>query len=147
METRSSTNKDKEFERTERFSELFEKIHLLINKTDITNDLLRSLIEVCRETLPGQRQFSTAGSETFDEEETSLKTALIDENEVSSYTSPTQLIQREINELALQKEASRIKQKLKSVWSQMLNIRKQTYWKQINNANHAEQFEKWLEEQ
>lgn len=29
----------------------------------------------------------------------------------------------------------------------MLNIRKQTYWKQINNANHAEQFEKWLEEQ
>lgn len=120
---------------------------MLINKTDITNDLLRSLIEVCRETLPGQRQFSTAGSETFDEEETSLKTALIDENEVSSYTSPTQLIQREINELALQKEASRIKQKLKSVWSQMLNIRKQTYWKQINNANHAEQFEKWLEEQ
>lgn len=69
----------------------------------------------CRETLPGQRQFSTAGSETFDEEETSLKTALIDENEVSSYTSPTQLIQGEINELALQKEASRIKQKLKSV--------------------------------
>lgn len=79
--------------------------------------------------------------------ETSLKTALIDENAVSSYTSPTQLIQREINELALQKEASRIKQTLKSVWSQMLNIRKQTYWKQINNANHAKQFGKWLEEQ
>lgn len=47
----------------------------------------------------------------------------------------------------MQKEASRIKQKLRSVWSQMLNIRKQTYWKQINNANHAEQFGKWLEEQ
>lgn len=26
-----------------------------------------------------------------------------------------------------------------------MNSRKQTYWKQINNANHAEQFEKWLE--
>lgn len=26
-----------------------------------------------------------------------------------------------------------------------MNSRKQTYWKQINNANHAEQFVKWLE--
>lgn len=53
-------------------------------------------------------------------------------------------MQREINELALQKEASEIKQKIKPYWNQTLNSRKQTYWKQINNAYHAEQFEKWL---
>lgn len=101
METRSFTNKVKSLNGPNVFLELFEKVHLVINKTDITNDLLWSLIEVCRETIPGQRQFSTARSETFDEEESSLKTALIDENEVFSYTSPTQLIQRKINELAL----------------------------------------------
>lgn len=118
---------------------------LVINKTDITNDLLRDLIKVCGESVPICSQSSTRATEILDEEETNLKTALIEENEVSSLQSPTQLLQREINELALQKEASRIKQKIKTYWSQTLNSRKQTYWKQINNAYHAEQFEKWLE--
>lgn len=118
---------------------------LVINKTDITNDLLRDLIKVCGESVPICSQSSTRATEILDEEETNLKTVLIEENEVSSLQSPTQLLQREINELALQKEASRIKQKIKTYWSQTLNSRKQTYWKQINNAYHAEQFEKWLE--
>lgn len=145
METRSSTNKEKDFERKDGFSVLLEKMDLVINKTDITNDLLRDLIKVCGESVPFCSQLSTRTTEILDEEETNLKTALIEENEVSSLQSPTQLLQREINELALQKEASKIKQKIKPYWNQTLNSRKQTYWKQINNANHAEQFEKWLE--
>lgn len=86
---------------------------LVINKTDITNDLLRDLIKVCGESVPICSQSSTRATEILDEEETNLKTALIEENEISSLQSPTQLLQREINELALQKEASRIKQKIR----------------------------------
>lgn len=85
----------------------------MINKTDITNDLLRDLIKVCGESVPICSQSSTRATEILDEEETNLKTALIEENEISSLQSPTQLLQREINELALQKEASRIKQKIR----------------------------------
>lgn len=82
---------------------------------------------MCGESVPICSQSSTRATEILDEEETYLKTALIEENEVSSLQSPTQLLQREINELALQKEASRIKQKIKTYWSQTLNSRKQTY--------------------
>lgn len=62
------------------------------------------------------------------------------------YQSPSEVIQQEINELALQKEAIKIKQRIKVDWSRALNKRKQLYWKQINNACDAEQYEKWLGE-
>ena len=82
-----------------------------------------------------------------DEDETSLKTFLTQNKDKNSYQSPTQLIQREVNELALQKEATRIKQSIKLFWSQILNSRKQTYWKQISNAKRAEYYEKWLNQE
>jgi hypothetical protein len=47
----------------------------------------------------------------------------------------------------LQKEADKIKQNMKVEWSRTLNFRKQLFWKQINNANDAEQYEKWLGEE
>lgn len=116
IETRSSTNKEKDFERKDSFSILLEKMDLVINKTDITNNLLRDLIKVCGESVPILiSSSSTRATGILDEEETNLKTALIEENEVSSLQFPTQLLKREINELALQKEASRIKQKIQNL--------------------------------
>ena len=52
-----------------------------------------------------------------DEDETSLKTFLTHNKDENSYQSPTKLIQREVNELALKKEATRIKQSIKLFWS------------------------------
>lgn len=92
METRSSTKKEKDFERKDGFSVLLEKMDLVINKTDITNDLLRDLIKVCGESVPFCSQLSTRTTEILDEEETNLKTALIEENEVSSLQSPYPVI-------------------------------------------------------
>ena len=83
----------------------------------------------------------------MDVDETSLKTFLTHNKDENSYQSPTELIQREVNELALQKEATRIKQSIKLFGSQILNSRKQTYWKQISNAKRAEYYEKWLNQE
>lgn len=93
METRSSFNKEKDFERKDDFSVLIEKMDLVINKLDITDDLLRDLIKVCGESVLICSQGSTRTTEILYEEETNLKTALIEENEVSSLQSPTQLSQ------------------------------------------------------
>ena len=78
-------------------------------------------------------------------EETYVKSVDSDENQ-SRYISPSEIIQQEINELALQREANKIKQKIRMEWSCALNTRKQSFWQQINNANDADQYEKWLGE-
>lgn len=49
---------------------------LVINKTDITNDLLRDLIKVCGESVPICSQSSTRATEILDEEETNLNLML-----------------------------------------------------------------------
>lgn len=49
-----------------------------------------------------------------------------------------------MNELALQKEANKIKQKINGDLCSSLNHRKQLFWKQVNNTKDAEQYEKWL---
>ena len=117
----------------------------LLKKTDVTNQLLQDLIEVCSNLLPTHQLNSNFDLNHFvDAEETNLKTVPTPNFEVSSYQSPTQLIQREVNELALQNEATRIKQRIKVNWMQTLNSRKQTYFKQISNANRAEYYEKWV---
>lgn len=64
----------------------------------------------------------------------------------TSYQSPTLIIQQEVNELALQTEAHKIKQKMNEDWYRSLNHRKQLFLKQVNNAKVAEQYEKWLNE-
>lgn len=85
----------------------------LLMKTEITNDLLRELIDAVK-------QSNSVGTfsnnviidnieNTEDTEETYLKTT---DMEVSSYQSLTLMIQRETNELMLQKEAYRIKQRM-----------------------------------
>lgn len=73
METRSSSNKEKDFERNDDFSVLLEKMDLVTNKMDITNDLLRDLIIVCGESVPICSQSSTRTMEILNEEETNLK--------------------------------------------------------------------------
>lgn len=65
-------------------------------------------------------------------------------NGKKAYQQPTIIIQQEVNELALQKEANKIKQKMNEDWCRSLNHRKQLFWKQVNNAKDAEQYEKWL---
>ena len=143
METRNSTNKDKE--------KIVDKDMLLaelLRKTDLTNELLKDLIEVCRQSRSDNPMHSNLDiNSLMDEDETSLKTFVTHNKDENSYQSPTQLIQREVNELALQKEATRIKQSVKLFWSQILNSRKQTYWKQISNAKRAEYYEKWLNQE
>jgi hypothetical protein len=52
-----------------------------------------------------------------------------------------------MNELMLKNETYRIRQKIRTEWNRHLNYRKQTYFKQINNANHAEYFEKWINQE
>lgn len=47
-------------------------------------------------------------------------------------------------DLHYKKEAKKIKQKITVDWSKARNKRKQSYWKQINNAYDAGQYEKWL---
>lgn len=56
----------------------------------------------------------------------------------TAYQSPTLIIQQEVNELALQKEANKIKQKMNEDWCRSLNHRKQLFWKQVNNAKDRE---------
>lgn len=63
-----------------------------------------------------------------------------------AYQSPTLIIQQEVNELSLQKEANKIKQTMNEDWSRSLNHRKLLFLKQVNNAQDAEQYEKWLNE-
>lgn len=137
METRRTANKEKEMDK--------DIIAELLMKTDITNDLLRELIDAVKRSNNVGTSFNNVIIDnienTEDTEETYLKTT---DMEVSSYQSPTLMIQRETNELMLQKEAYRIKQRIKAEWSRLLNYRKQTYYKQINNANHANYFEKWI---
>lgn len=133
METRRTANKEKEMDK--------DIIAELLMKTDITNDLLRELIDAVNQSnIVGKSSNNVIIDNienTKDKEETYLKTT---DMEVSSYQSPTLMIQRETNELMLQKEAYWIKQRIKAEWSRLLNYRKQTYYKQINNANHANYF-------
>lgn len=49
-----------------------------------------------------------------------------------------------MNELALQKEANKINQKINGDWCSSLKHRIQLFWKQVNNTKDAEQYEKWL---
>jgi hypothetical protein len=138
METRSTANNDKETDKNYFIAEL-------LKKTDTTNKLLQELIDVLKHFQNTERDLQCTSVDTSEIiEETSLKTI---ETEVSSYHSPTLLIQREINELVLKKETYKIKQKIRSEWNRTLNYRKQPYWQQINNANHAEYFEKWINQE
>lgn len=65
-------------------------------------------------------------------------------NDKKAYQQPILIIQQEVNELALQKEANKIKPKMNKDWCKSLNHRKQVFWKQVNNTKDAEQYEKWL---
>jgi hypothetical protein len=49
-------------------------------------------------------------------------------------------------EVTLKKEANKIRQKMRTEWKTSLNSRKQIFWKQINCAKDADQFENWLNE-
>lgn len=113
---------------------ILEKMNIIGNKMDTTNDLLRELIQVC-----------TVHSVNNNYEETFVKSVNVEENKMH-YKSPSEIIQHGINERVLQNEADGIKRQLKVEWSRTLNFRKQLFWKQINNANDAEQYEKWLAE-
>lgn len=113
--------------------EILQKICTIGSKMDTTNVLLRELIQVC----------SVHSENNY--EETFVKSINAGENN-NYYQSPSETVQQEINELVLQKEADKIKHNMKVEWSRTLNLRKQIFWKQINNANDAEQYEKWLGE-
>lgn len=138
MTTRRRLQRDREKE--EEYSinsvlqNILDKMDSIGNKMDTTNDLLRDLIKVCDNRIENNHF-----------EETCVKSVNTDESNMY-YQSPSEVIQQEINELALQKEAIKIKQRIKVDWSRALNKRKQLYWKQINNACDAEQYEKWLGE-
>lgn len=88
-------------------------------------------------------------SDNHHNEETIVKSVMPEyrNGDRTAYQSPTlSHIQQEVNELALQKENKQIKHNMNEDWCKSLNHRKQWYWKQVNNAKDAEQFEKWLNE-
>lgn len=126
--------KEDEYSMNSVLQNILDKMDSIGNKMDTTNDLLRDLIKVCDNRIENNHF-----------EETCVKSVNTDESNMY-YKSPSEVIQQEINELALQKEAIKIKQRIKVDWSRALNKRKQLYWKQINNACDAEQYEKWLGE-
>jgi hypothetical protein len=113
--------------------DILDKMNTFGSKIDRTNALLQELVQVCGVHLENNY------------EETLVKSVNVKENQMY-YQSPCESIQQGINELLLQKEADKIKQNMKVEWSRTLNFRKQLFWKQINNANDAEQYEKWLGE-
>lgn len=127
--------KEEEYSMNSVLQNILDKMDSVGNKMDTTNDLLRDLIKVCDNRIENNHF-----------EETCVKSVNTDESNMY-YQSPSEVIQQEINELALQKEAIKIKQRIKVDWSRALNKRKQLYWKQINNACDAEQYEKWLGEE
>jgi DUF1009 family protein len=136
MASHKEIQRDKETESDNVVTVILDTIGRMEKKMDITNKLLQDLIQVCDNNLRNN-------------DETLLKsvTTNIEFNE-AEYHSPSEIIQQERNELALQKEASKVKQKLKLIWSRMLNSRKQLFWKEIhvNNAKDAEQYDKWINE-
>jgi hypothetical protein len=114
----------------------------LMKKMDVTNKLLEELLDVVKRPQFRDLDFeSDIPINQEDTEETNLKSTFTED---SFYQSPALRIQKERDELVLRNEAYRIKQRIKAEWSRILNNRKQAYWKQVNNANHAEYFEKWL---
>ena len=140
METRSSANKFKEKEKEINEENVMAE---LMKKVDITNKLLEELIDVVKGSQFTNLDFdSDVFNNLENTEETNVKT--IEDN---SYQSPALQIHKEREELVLRNAAYRIKQNIKAEWSRILNYRKQAYWKQINNANHAEYFEKWLNQE
>lgn len=118
--------------------EILKRINFIEEKMEESNVLMKELTKVCDKS-----------SSPFASDETHVKsvmTSSLDEEQIL-YQSPTEIIQREVNELSLQKEATKIKQKMRAEWCKKLNSRKQLYWKQINNSNDAEQYEKWLNQE
>lgn len=95
--------------------EILKRINFIEEKMEESNVLMNELIKVCDKS-----------SSPFTSDETHVKSVLtssLDEEQIL-YQSPTEIIQREVNELSLQKEATKIKQKMRTEWCKKLNSRK-----------------------
>lgn len=81
--------------------------------TKSTNDLIQEMIKVCDNSSDNHLNEETIVKSIMPEHRNDDKTA---------YQSPTLIIQQEVNELALQKEANKIKQKLNEYCVDLLTI-------------------------
>ena len=91
---------------------------------DATNQLLEDLINVCKEYHLIPQDFSTTGRNSKEDiEETSLKCISNSNVEVRYYQSPTQLMQKQRNELAAQRVATRVKNNIKPIWFYLMGWR------------------------
>lgn len=97
-----------------------------------SNVLMKELIKVCDKS-----------SSHFASDKRQVKSSL-DEEQIL-YQKPTEIIQREVKEVSLQKEATKIKQKMRVEGCKKLNSIEQLYWKQL--SNDIEQYEKWLNQE
>lgn len=133
--TRKGTQREKET--NDILSEILERLHLIKQNVKSINDLMQEMIKVRDNSLDNHLN-----------EETIVKSVMLEyrNDDRTAYQSPTLIIQQEVNELALQKEANKIKQKMNKDWCRSLKHRKQLFSKQVNNAKDAEQYEKWLNE-
>lgn len=97
MTTRKGTQRKKETNNI--FSEILERLNL-IERNVSTKDLMQEMIKV-----------RDNSSDNHLNEETIVVMPEYRNDDRTAYQSPTLIIQHEVNELALQKEANKIKQK------------------------------------
>lgn len=100
MTTREGTQR--ETETNDILSEILERLNLIEQNVKSTNDLMQEIIKV-----------RDNSSDNHLNEETIVKYVMPEyrEDDRTAYQSPTLIIQQEVKELALQKEANKIKQK------------------------------------